>query len=79
MAQKGWGKPGVSRKFHYFDNSPDSTDKGTSLCRKFGFFFPGDDGLEDDHHDHPENCADCRKRKAKLDAKAAKTAAPESR
>jgi hypothetical protein len=55
---KGWGLPAQSKKAHYFDND------SFSLCRKYGFFF-GE--AEDTNDDHPENCAQCKKKKAQLE------------
>jgi hypothetical protein len=53
--RRGWGFPVNSRKAHYF------TSSGRSLCGRWVFF----GALEDSRHDHTENCADCRKRRAK--------------
>ena len=57
---EGWGAPFCSRKWHYF------TKDGLSLCGKVGFYF----GPLEQHNDNSrENCAECRKRKAKESAK----------
>lgn len=55
----GWGLPGASKKWHYFH-------AGRSLCLRWMYFGdtqPGNDGS-------PDNCAECRKRKAKHEAPA---------
>ena len=53
----GWGKPIVSKKWHWFP-----AGISTSICGNIGFYFgereAGNDGSSD-------NCAECRKRKAK--------------
>lgn len=54
---KGWGFPMLSKKAHYFEG-------GMSLCRKW--MFGGE--LEDDRHEHKQNCMACRKKLEKLQA-----------
>jgi hypothetical protein len=56
QAREGWGCPPASRKFHYFR-------EGMSLCGKWGFAFHLP--LEQGQDDHSENCADCKRRRAK--------------
>lgn len=55
----GWGKPGASKKWHYFDNDE------ISICRKWWALLVDLDNTNDDS---PDNCAECKRRKAKLDA-----------
>jgi hypothetical protein len=52
--KRGWGKPVVSRKWHYFADGD-----GMSLCRKIGFYFGV---LEEGNDASRDNCAECRKR-----------------
>jgi hypothetical protein len=55
--EPGWGKSPVSRKWHYF------TPDGMALCGRVGFFFgPREQGNDS----HSDNCAECKRRKAKL-------------
>ncbi len=54
----GWGLSIVSRKWHYFDND------SFSLCGRIGFYY-GDTYQVNDTS--PDNCAECKRRKAKLD------------
>ncbi len=58
MAQ-GWGQPGASKKFHYFKDSM------TSICGKWMWgpaLSDPENALEDGKHEHPENCAACKKK-----------------
>jgi hypothetical protein len=55
----GWGMPGNSRKFHFFD-----ADSLTSLCGKWGFFAGRRD--PDNGTKSKDDCAACRR---KVDAK----------
>lgn len=59
---QGWGWPSYSRKAHFF-----ASDDTRSLCRKWGFF---EGTRQDDRHESPDNCAECRRKRAKLAAKA---------
>ncbi len=54
---QGWGCPANSRKAHYF-----VADDMRSLCGKWAY--TGE--RFDDKHDHSLNCADCKRRRAKL-------------
>ena len=47
--KEGWGKPGLSRKWHWFR-------QGHSLCRKWIFF---GDQLEQDGDNSPDHCIEC--------------------
>lgn len=69
---KGWAIPSGGTKAHYFDNDV------TSLCRKWALLFARADVFEDTNDDHIENCAACKRKKAKLDAKNAKNSVDES-
>lgn len=53
---QGWGFPMNSRKAHFFQ-------KGSlkSMCMKWLYAGP----REDHSHESPDNCADCKKRRAK--------------
>ena len=53
----GWTRPGASKKWHYFQ-----AGAKTSLCGKWMFVGERDDS----DHDSPENCAECKRRRAKL-------------
>jgi hypothetical protein len=53
---QGWGFPALSKKAHYFREG-----ELRSMCGKW--LYGGE--REDDRHDHSENCADCKKRRAK--------------
>lgn len=54
----GWGMPQCSRKAHYF-----RAGDTMSLCNGVGFYR----GPRDDtQHDSPDNCAQCRKRRARM-------------
>jgi hypothetical protein len=57
MIAEGWGLPNGAKKWHYF------TCKGRSLCGGYGFY-AGDTELGNDNS--PDNCAECKKRLAKL-------------
>jgi hypothetical protein len=57
---KGWAFLTGSKKAHYFN------DDMFSLCRKYGFYFGEADDTNDDHKD---NCAECVKKKKKLNNK----------
>ena len=59
----GWGRPEASKKFHYFP----ADDPMMSLCRKWGFYGGDRDDVD---HDHPLNCAECKRRHKKLLAQA---------
>lgn len=56
LGKRGWGSPLLSKKSHYFN------DDLISLCGKW--MYTGE--LEDDKHDHPDNCAACMKKRTKL-------------
>jgi len=60
----GWGKPGLAKKFHYFNNST------TSICRRWWWPEASQNGaLETGWDVHKENCAQCQKlRKKEIDA-----------
>jgi len=60
MPRQGWGKPALSRKYHWFEAD------GRCLCGSWGFYTGP---LEEGRDDHPENCVTCRKRKARQEAK----------
>lgn len=55
----GWGKPFNAKKWHYFDKSM------YSLCGNWLFAGSTEQGMDD----HIDNCAVCRRKKAKLDKK----------
>lgn len=57
-AKRGWGWPPNTMKAHYFNGSI------VSLCSKW--MYAGE--LHDTMHDHPDNCADCVKRRNKQEA-----------
>ena len=50
----GWGKSPASKKWHYFPEND-----SFSLCRKIGFFFGKRDASK---NEHPDNCAECKKK-----------------
>ena len=50
----GWGKPGCSRKWHYFPK-----DDGRSLCMRIGFY---SGPTEQGKGESPDNCAECKRR-----------------
>lgn len=54
LSRKGWGFPAPSRKAHYFVD-------GRALCGKW--LFAGE--LEDARHEHKDNCAPCKRLRAK--------------
>ena len=56
----GWGSPGNSRKFHYFD-----ADERTSLCGRWGFYFGPRDAP--DARGGPEDCQACNLKLVKRD------------
>lgn len=56
---EGWGWPANARKAHYYI-------EGRSLCAKWAFF--GSLSLKNDAS--PDNCAECKRQKAKRDATA---------
>ncbi|HHL0958982.1 TPA: hypothetical protein ACQVH3_003732 [Serratia marcescens] len=58
---QGWGFPALAKKAHYFADG-----SSTSLCGKW--LFTG--VLFDEHHDHPENCAVCMRKRAEAQEKA---------
>lgn len=65
MADTGWGNPNPFRstsKFHYYG------EDGRSLCGKWGRI-AGQPTVEEGMDDHRHNCADCKRRKAKLNAR----------
>lgn len=47
---QGWGVPANTKKAHYFIN-------GRSLCSRWMFL----GWVEDNRHDHPDNCKACIK------------------
>lgn len=59
----GWGRPLLSKKFHYFT----ADDPTTSICGRWGFF---GGYREDEYDDHSENCAECKRKVKVLRAKA---------
>lgn len=59
--KNGWGKPTpTARKYHYFDGF-------RSLCGKYGWLGPRE-MLENEYHDHPENCKECQRKQADQEA-----------
>lgn len=56
---RGWGWPVNSKKAHYFRSGSER-----SLCGQWAFWGQ----REDDSHSSPDNCAECKRRRAKLDA-----------
>ncbi|HCU0428868.1 hypothetical protein I5Q42_06125 [Serratia marcescens] len=57
---QGWGFPYLAKKAHYFANG-----SATSLCGKWLFT-----GIRiDEHHDHPDNCSACMRKRAKVQEK----------
>jgi hypothetical protein len=54
---QGWGWPGNSRKAHYFPFG-----ETRSLCGRWVF----SGHLSDDYHDSPDNCTECKRKRAKL-------------
>lgn len=62
--ETGWGNPqpfSGRSKFHYYD------EDGRSLCHKWARL-GGQPEVEEGMDDHSDNCAECKRRKAKLDA-----------
>lgn len=57
---EGWTWLGNSRKWHYFVGD-------RSLCRKWGLF--ATPKLQQGNDDSPDNCAECRRRLKKRQAK----------
>jgi len=58
--RRGWAVPARARSAHYFVNA-------TSLCG--AWMYTGE--LEDDKHEHPDNCISCmRARKSLVDGDA---------
>lgn len=56
-AKQGWWWPLNSRKAHYMV-------EGRSLCGRWMCFGTPSE-LDDDKHDSPDNCAECRRRRVK--------------
>lgn len=56
---QGWAWPGSSKKAHYFMQGD-----VRSLC--MGWIYTG--RREDTDHDSPDNCAACKKKRAKREA-----------
>lgn len=56
----GWGKPTLSKKWHYF------THDGRSLCFKWGFYTGP---VEQGYDESPDNCMQCRKQLVKRQGK----------
>lgn len=57
----GWGNPSpfsARSKWHYFG------EDGRSLCGKWGRF-AGQPQVEEGRDDHADNCAECKRRRAK--------------
>ena len=61
--KEGWGYPLNSRKAHYFNSN-------RSLCGKWGCL--NSMPLENNDHDHSDNCMGCRRKRDKLEADAKK-------
>lgn len=57
--KRGWGFPANSKRAHYFV-------EGRSLCMKW--IFMGQ--LYDDNHESPDNCAACKRLRARTETKA---------
>lgn len=53
---QGWARF-HGRKFHYYGPN------GTALCGKSLALSGDPQAFEDSGHDHPQNCAECRRRK----------------
>lgn len=60
--QEGWGFPGNSNKAHFFLRGDPR-----SICMKW--MYTGT--RENDNHDSRDNCAECKKRRAKTFTKGA--------
>lgn len=58
MAPQGWAKL-HGRKFHYYGQD------GRALCGRSLAFTTAPAAFEDTNHEHPENCAECQRRKLK--------------
>jgi hypothetical protein len=56
--QPGWGFPLNSRKAHFF-----TAGEIISVCGRM--MYSGE--RQDDNHNSPDNCAECRRRQAKLE------------
>lgn len=56
---EGWGWPGNSKKAHYFREG-----EIASLCGKWAYTGPRESGNDGS----PDNCAECKKRLAKVNA-----------
>jgi len=54
---KGWGWPGNSKKAHYFMEG-----SITAICGRWAY----SGKRTDTWHDSPDNCAECKRRRAKL-------------
>lgn len=59
---RGWDKPGLAKKYHYFD------DAVVSLCGRWMLLTQD---LDDQMDDHKENCAACKREVAKVRARQA--------
>lgn len=59
---RGWTQIAGSRKYHYF------IGPGNSLCDRYMAWALDPNMVEDDKHDHPDNCLPCQRRRAKLEA-----------
>jgi hypothetical protein len=58
--KRGWAFPKpTSRKAHYFMD-------GKSLCGKYVLWATKPDHLEDEYHDHEDNCAACQRKRDAL-------------
>ena len=55
--QQGWGEVQGGRKYHYF------TSSGRSLCGRY-LYLGSPEFLYDEKHNHPDNCATCKKKYA---------------
>jgi hypothetical protein len=58
---QGWSRPPISKKYHWFDSG-----EWQSLCGRYGY---AGGEREEGMDDHPDNCAECKKRAAKRKAK----------
>lgn len=57
VLERGWGWPAKSKKAHFF-----LANDQKSLCGKWLYWGP----REDTTHESPDNCAGCKKSRAKL-------------
>jgi len=57
LTERGWGNPSSSKKWHYFVQGD-----SRSLCGKWAYLGPREEGNDGS----PDNCAECKKRKAKM-------------